>query len=965
MRDLMQRLTTALAGRYAIQGLAGEGGMATVFRATDLKHHRPVAIKVLRPELAATVGSERFLKEIELSARLQHPHILPLYDSGDAGGFLYYVMPLVDGESLRDRLTRDGKVPFDEAVTLLREIASALGYAHAQGIVHRDIKPENIMLSGGHAVVADFGIARALRVAAGGQQMTGLGFAIGTPAYMSPEQATASEVDGRSDQYSLACVFYEMVSGQAPFSGPTVQAVLTQSLTGPRPRLSKLTHTTPAEADAPLQRALASDPGARFPTVQEFAATVERAAGGGAGAVAERRRLRRMAFGLPVAVALAAAAWIYFGPSRGSATVVEGAETIAVLPFSATGTGVELMGEGMVDLLSTNLNTVGGIRAVDPRIVLAKWKKSGATGGADVKTALGIARAVKAQAALVGSIVATGPRMRVSADLYGPDGTSLARAVVDGAADSVLALVDELSRSLVREIWRSKEPVPSLRVSGLTTNSLGAMREYLVGEQFYRRAEWDSAGAAFQRAVDQDSTFALAHYRLAMALGWKGGYGLPRAKEASAAALRFSSRLPPRERRLVSIYQLFSDTRLAAVDSARSYVAAYPDDVEGWYLLGETQYHTRERTGVDPVTIETSFERVIAADSSLTPALIHPLELSLASLDSVRYTRYLALLRDGGSPDEYEAFRAAGAVVWQDREPDTLAGRLLTGHFGAVMAGFAAVHRQPEAGSAAILRRFGTLTTITGRNSPDAAKVQMAIGRGMVLASLGRFQDVSRLADSLRAVTRDQSEAIRLFPFLVGFAPPTFQADYIRKVDQTPIRSPFAGYVTAMVRLNQGDLVRGGKLIDSLLAADTAGTPPPLRRLLRGAHGWHTVLVGDTARGLAEMDEALAASNPLGSFLAGPLRLQHAVILASRPATRERGIGLLRHGFETDLGFLPLTNYALARAYESAGDKAAAAEAYGRFLHQWDTADESARPRVDAAKEALSRLAGEGGSPTQ
>ncbi|HSB55281.1 MAG TPA: serine/threonine-protein kinase, partial [Gemmatimonadales bacterium] len=268
MSDLKQRLTTALAGRYAVEGLAGEGGMATVFRATDIKHQRPVAIKVLRPELAATIGSERFLREIELSARLQHPHILPLYDSGDAGGFLYYVMPFVEGESLRDRLNRERKVPFEQAVTLLREIASALGYAHAQGIVHRDIKPENILLSGGHAVVADFGIARALRVASGGQQMTGLGFAIGTPAYMSPEQATASEVDGRSDQYSLACVFYEMVSGQAPFSGPTVQAVLTQSLTGPRPKLSRLTRTTPPEADAPLQRALASDPGTRFPTVQ-------------------------------------------------------------------------------------------------------------------------------------------------------------------------------------------------------------------------------------------------------------------------------------------------------------------------------------------------------------------------------------------------------------------------------------------------------------------------------------------------------------------------------------------------------------------------------------------------------------------------------------------------------------------------------------------------------------------------
>ncbi|HWA58611.1 MAG TPA: protein kinase [Gemmatimonadales bacterium] len=961
MSDLTARLTTALAGRYAIDGLAGEGGMATVFRATDLKHHRAVAIKVLRPELAATVGSERFLQEIELSARLQHPHILPLYDSGDAGGLLYYVMPFVEGESLRDRLTRDGKVPFDEAVALLREIASALGYAHAQGIVHRDIKPENILLSGGHAVVADFGIARALRVAAGGQQMTGLGFAIGTPAYMSPEQATASEVDGRSDQYSLACVFYEMVTGQAPFAAATVQAVLTQSLTGPRPRLSKVTRTTPPEADAPVQRALASDPAQRFPTVQEFAAALERAAGGGAGAAAERRRLRRLAFGLPVAITLLAAGWILFGPSRGHGPVVEGAETIAVLPFSATGPGVELMGEGMVDLLSTNLNTVGGIKAVDPRIVLSRWKKSGATGGADVETALGIARAVKAQAALTGSIVATGSRVRLSADLYGPEGTSLARAQVDGAADSVLGLVDELSRSLVREIWRSKEPVPSLRVSGLTTNSLDAMREYLSGEQFYRRSEWDSAGAAFQRAIDQDSTFALAHYRLAMALGWKGGYGLPRARQASEAALRFSTRLPPRERKLVAVYQLFSTGKLAAVDSARAYVAAYPDDIEGWYLLGETQYHTRERTGVDPVTIETSFEKVVAADSSLTPALIHPLELSLASVDSVRYGRYLALLRSGGSADEYEAFRAAGAIVWQNREPDTLAARLLGGHGGAVIAGFAAIHENPAAGSDDILQRFAVLDRVLARTRPEAARAQMAAARAMVLTGLGRFKEVSRLADSLKAVAPDQAGGIKLFPFLVGIAPPGYEAEFMARFRKAPITNPFAGYLTAIIALNEGEVARGGKIVDSLLAGDTTQIIPGLRVLLRATRGLHTALAGDTARGLAQMGTALQEADNLGSFLSGPLRLQYAALLASHPNTRPLGEALLRNGFANDIGFLPLANYALARAYEAAGDKPRAAEAYGMFLHQWDKADESAKPRVDQAKEALAKLTGEGG----
>jgi len=959
MNDLLHRLTSALAGRYTVEGLAGEGGMATVFRATDLKHRRPVAIKVLRPELAATIGSERFLREIELSARLQHPHIVPLYDSGDAGGILYYVMPFVEGESLRDRLTREGRIPFEEAVALNREVASALGYAHAQGIVHRDIKPENIMLSGGHAVVADFGIARAVRVAAGGQQLTGMGFAIGTPAYMSPEQATASEVDGRSDQYSLACVFYEMVSGQAPFSAPTVQGVLTQSLTGVRPRLSKVARMAPPEADAPVQRALASDPATRFATVQEFAVTLERAAGGGAGAVAERRRLRRMAVGLPLVVTAAAAGWILFGPRRGAGPVVAGAESIAVLPFGTAGAGVELMGEGMVDLLSTNLNSVGGIHAVDPRTVLARWKKAGGSGGADLQTALDIARDVKAQAALVGSIVATGSRVRLSADLYGSDGNSLARAQVDGAADSMLSLVDELSGSLVREIWRSKEPVPSLRVSGLTTGSLAAMREYLTGEQHYRRSEWDSAGAAFQRAIDQDSTFALAHYRLAMALGWKGGYALPRAREASEAALRFASRLKPRERSLVAAYRLFSQGRLEAVDSMRRYVETWPDDIEGWYLLGETQYHTRERTGADPGTIEASFDRVLASDSTLTPALIHPLELTLAYRDSVRYARYLTLLRNGGGADEFETFRAAGALVWQGREPDTLASRLLASHPGAALATFIAAQNDPNGTGDEVLKRFGTVARMLERSNP-AARVQTAAARGIVLASLGRFNDQGRLVDSLRPYSQE-ADGIRLFPLMVGIAPPGYASAYLARLEKAPLLNPVQAYVTATVKLAQGDAQRGGKIVDSLLASDTTKSPEFLHSLLLAARGWHTVLAGDTAAGLRELGHGVRLAAPTGgSLLTATVRLQYAAILASRPDTRQQGIRLLRYGFDNDIGFQPMAIYALARAYDAAGDKANAALEYGRFLHLWNKADDSAAPRVEEVEGALQRLTGEG-----
>ncbi len=223
-------LRTTLADRYRIEGELGSGGMATVYLAEDLKHHRQVALKVLRPELAAALGPERFLREIEISANLNHPHILPLFDSGEAGGFLYYVMPYVEGESLQDRLNREKQLPVDDALQITREVADALGFAHRHNVVHRDIKPANILLEEGHAVVSDFGIARAI-TKAGGERLTDSGVAVGTPAYMSPEQASGStEIDGRSDVYSLGCVVFEMLCGEPPFTGPTPQAVVARQI---------------------------------------------------------------------------------------------------------------------------------------------------------------------------------------------------------------------------------------------------------------------------------------------------------------------------------------------------------------------------------------------------------------------------------------------------------------------------------------------------------------------------------------------------------------------------------------------------------------------------------------------------------------------------------------------------------------------------------------------------------------
>ena len=272
--ELLEQLTAALGDRYRVERELGHGGMAVVFLAEDLKHHRRVAIKLLKPELSAVLGSERFLREIEIAATLQHPHILPLYDSGQADGLLYYVMPFAEGESLRQRLAREQQLPLDAALQITREVGSALQYAHEHGVVHRDIKPENIMLSGGQAVVADFGIARALH-AANADQLTLSGMVVGTPQYMSPEQAGGAAVDGRSDQYSLACTLYEMLIGQPPFTGPSSHAVIARHSLEPVPSLRVVRQTVPPAVEGAIMRAMAKLPADRFASMQRFLDALE------------------------------------------------------------------------------------------------------------------------------------------------------------------------------------------------------------------------------------------------------------------------------------------------------------------------------------------------------------------------------------------------------------------------------------------------------------------------------------------------------------------------------------------------------------------------------------------------------------------------------------------------------------------------------------------------------------------
>ena len=572
-------LRTALAERYRIEGELGRGGMAIVYSAQDLKHQRRVAIKLLRPEIAVALGAERFLREIRIAAGLQHPNILPLYDSGEAAGALYYVMPYVEGESLRDRLTREGQLPVAEALAIAAETGDALGYAHSHDVVHRDIKPENILLSGGHALVADFGIARAIS-AAGGDRVTETGIAVGTPAYMSPEQATgAAHLDGRADIYALGCVVYEMLAGTPPFTGPSAQAILARHTVDPVPPLRTLRPGVPSGVEGAVTRALAKIPADRFPTAAAFNEGLQ----GGGGSAPPKRSMWR--WGAVAAAVVIAAGGIGYGLLHRSAPP----PSIGVLPFRnlSPDPNDQAFSDGMAEELTAAFGKVEGMRVAAP--TSAGTFRNSTANPQEIGRALGVGTLVE------GSVLRAGGRWRVVAHLINArTGYDLWSDVYERDARDVFAVQDEIVRAIVGALRvRLAGPVGTPLVRRATA-SPEAHELYLQGRYFYEqrsRAGLEKGMAFFQQAIAKDSGYALAYAGLADSYDFLTtfGYATPRemfplAKAAAARAIQLDSTLPEAHTTL-------------------GFIALFYD----W----------------DWGTADREFRRALALDSTFTPALLY------------------------------------------------------------------------------------------------------------------------------------------------------------------------------------------------------------------------------------------------------------------------------------------------------------------------------------------------------
>ena len=615
------------SGRYTIENEIGRGGMATVYKAHDSKHDRDVAVKVLRDDLVGVVGSDRFLREIDIAAHLQHPHILPLYDSGQTPDSLFYVMPLVEGETLRQRLEREKQLPVEDALTIIRQIGDAISHANSRGIVHRDLKPENILLGSGHAMVADFGIATAV-AEADSEKLTDTGIVVGTAAYMSPEQAGNDNVDGRSDVYSLGCVLYEMLSGEPPFTGRTQQAILARVMSEPPRSLAVVRPNTPRGVVAAVERALSKVPADRFPTATRFLEALEAEPKPYDEPTTSTRHRNIIALMGVVTVALLAwLAWPVGASNLDSNTVI-------VFPLEARGfTGADsALGEDIGLLFEISLQHTDPLRWESGRNRLHPDER--ARIGTVSQTRLSqIAMERGARYFLHGTVLREGDDARIILRLQDAlTDSTVAQETASGEARLATSIgLEALARLLPARI----DPGRAIDLSPIAARDPAALALWIQGERSYRHARYAEALEFYDRAIELDSLLVFASFKGSQAASWENEF--PEARQLIDVTLAHEELLPKAHLYFARGLKHYLVGRAdSAIAWLKQTIALQPRWGEAHMALGDVYYHLIP-SGIDLETqAEAHFEASAAADAGFAPPLGHLAELAMRRGDLER-----------------------------------------------------------------------------------------------------------------------------------------------------------------------------------------------------------------------------------------------------------------------------------------------------------------------------------------
>jgi serine/threonine-protein kinase len=968
-------------GPYRVVREVGHGGMAAVYLAQDPRHGRQVALKVVNADVAASVGRQRFLQEIQVAARLLHPHILPVFDSGESAGRLWYAMPYVAGETLQRRLVREPRLTLTEAVGIAREVAFALDYAHREGVIHRDIKPGNILLADGQALVADFGIARALHpepVPERGpsERLTETGIALGTPAYMSPEQALGlTEVDGRTDIYALGCVLYEMLAGEPPFGGPSAQAIMGKRLGEPVPSVRRLRAAVPESLERAIQQALARLPADRFATAAGFAAALDWRDLGEPTRPVERGRGRTLRARYRPVAAAAIGLTVFAGAaillSRQESGPSLDANLVAVAPFDVFDPKLGVWREGLVDYLSRNLDGAGALRAVPPSIAIRRW-----TGRADAASARDLGRSTGAKLVLVGQVVDAGTQaIRLRATLFdAASGKALAEFERADQPDRVDRLADSLTVDLLRELGRTR-PEAQLRFSSVGTASLSALKAFLQGEQSFRRSAWDSAVVHYERAVAMDTAFVLALWRLALAREWAGG-DWSRSLLLSLRAGRFNHGLSPRDSLLVtadSLRAAYYDTldsgywshllrRFSTLEEA---TRRYPEDPATWYELGEARYHNGIAVGSTAQQTLAAFDRAIALDSGFGAAYIHPIQLALESAGPVGAEPYIeGYLASASDVAEGEGIRLVAPLLVLSGAPSGEVRRL--------------------AGTASANSLLGAVLTMAGWADSDETALQLlrllalqnrrtrggadTLVLDDLLASTLTYRGHLREA---RAVVGDGIGHLFVELAQLGVIPPDTAdeviARWFRSSDDPALRFGTENMDRCRRTLGavqwwaaRGDSTSLQELVHRGVAAAASGSDTYAQFNAQG-----DIALGRVGLALARRDTAEALRRLLAvpdslcpTFVSFPLYKAHLLVEVGRDP--EAGVLLDRtplfnresRSARSVLGVLQR-----GRVAEQQRDREKAIQCYQLVLDLWRHADPELQPYLEEARAGLARVA--------